>query len=148
MRKQRQKKIKEEIEKKITEKIKENIKEAFLPGKNRLVYWINYYCSGFSPFIGLPEEKEIRQLCYDVCKETLQRFIEETIGKMYRNVVLSDKYPDLAKESKIKFEARQEIEEKMKQWLKRESMTKPTKINNRMHGNRKSRQFNTRNQES
>jgi len=54
----------------------------------------------------------------EVFSKILQRFIEETIGKMYRNVVLSDKYPDLAKESRIKFEARQEIEEKMKQWLK------------------------------
>jgi len=54
----------------------------------------------------------------EIIKYELQRFIEETVGKMYRNAVLSDKYPDLAKESKIKFEAKQEIEKKMKQWLK------------------------------
>jgi len=57
-------------------------------------------------------------LLMGVIRKTLQRFIEKTIGEMYRNAVLSDKYPDLAKESKIKFETKQEIEKKMKQWLK------------------------------
>jgi len=63
-------------------------------------------------------EEELLDFIQYFLSQTLQRFIGETIGKMYRNAVLSDKYPDLAKESKIKFETKQEIEEKMKQWLK------------------------------
>jgi len=66
-------------------------------------------------FIDCPEcqkifRKEIRQI--------LQRFIEETVGKMYRNLVLYDEYPEIAEDNKRKFEIKQEIEKKMKQWLK------------------------------
>lgn len=62
-------------------RLKENIQNARSKENNRLAHLVAYYYCAWSPFIGMGEDKKIRQLCYEICKQVVSDIVEEIVGE-------------------------------------------------------------------